>query len=333
VGICDTKAILNLLQKKRVRATVSAFGYGAEGHMWGGCDQEFLGELASLGEGNYAYVKDPDDALAAFGKELGGLLSTYATGLNIEVDPVGGHQIKSVVTDVPYEQDVTGTVEIPLSDIMAEETRHFVMEVELGEQKNAFPRASTVFNVGMSFSILTEEGTRETRNLEAKAKVRFVKSGEEQTKPNKDVDEIVALAQVVRTQLEAEKKADAGDHVGAAQLLGQFGEQLQQNGYAGHAHVVQNMANLVADRGAYVDSAGYRRSMARGATRAYAVSSMDSDAALHLADCHVDLSNSAMDGSVQAFTETVAPAEESPEAPRDGASSHLVIPSDWTNSD
>jgi Ca-activated chloride channel homolog len=305
IGITDTKAILNLLKKKRVRATLSAFGYGeVGGGVWTGCDQDFLGELASLGMGNYAYVRDPDDALSAFGKELGGLLSTYATSLNIEISPVGGHQIKSLVTDVPHEQDVTGTVEIPVSDIMSEETRHFVLEVELGEQKNAFPRASTVFDVNLSYSVLTEEGKKKTLKLDTKAKVRFVKPGEEQKDPYKDLDEIISLAQMVKTQLEAEKRADSGDHVGAAHLMQQFGEQLHQNGYEGMAVAAQNMAEVVGDRGAYIDSAGYRRSMARGATRAYSVSSMDSDAAVHLADCNVSLSNSAMQGTVQSFTQS-----------------------------
>lgn len=340
VGITDTKAILGMLKSKRTRATLSAFGYGNvknDPNIWGGCDQEFLGELAALGEGNYAYVQDPDDALAAFGKELGGLLSTYATNLHIEIDPVAGHQVKKVLTDIAHEQDVTGTVEIPVSDIMSEETRHFVLEVELGKQKNAFPRASTAFNISLTYNVLTETGQKEDKKLETKAKVRFVKPGEEQKEPHKEVDEIVALAQMVVTQLEAEKKADAGDHQGAAQIMQMFGERLQQNGYDGMAVVVQNMANIVGDRGAYIDTAGYRRSVARGATRAYSVSAMDDQAQQHLAGCNISLSNAAMQGTVESFTASEAPV---PVNPPSVSSNAIWMPPEreedsgsWTNND
>lgn len=318
VGVTDTDAILRLTQNKLCRASVSAFGYGdVGGGVWNGCDQEFLGNLATLGGGNYAYVQDPDDALSAFGKELGGLLSTYATGIRVEVEPVAGHVIKNVVTDTPYVQDPTGAIDLPVPNLLSEEIRHFVLEVELNKQKSAFPRDTTVFDVRADFLVMTEDGDKEVQKQTCKAKVRFVKPGEEQTEPDKEVDKIVALAQMVRTQLEAEKKADAGDHQGAADVLKIFGQQLQNRGYEGMARVTENLGNLVVNPVMYQANAGYRRSVARGATRAYSVSSMDSDAALHLADCQVSMSNSAMVGTVQSFTSPEAPASdlESPQAP------------------
>jgi len=302
VGITDLKAILAMLKNKKARATVSAFGYGeVGGGTWGGCDQSFLSELASLGEGNYAYVRDPDDALAAFGKELGGLLSTYATNLHLEIEPVSGHQIKSVVTNVEHEQDVTGTVEIPIPNILSEETLHFVMEVSLGQQKNSFPRAFTVFNVRLIYSVMTEKGSNESKQLEAKAKVRFVKSEEAQTEAHKEVDSIVALAQMVRAQLEAEKKADAGLFQQAAAVMHNFSEDLQRRGRVEVAHVARNIGGYMMP-GVYAETAGYRTSVARGATRAYSVSALDSQAAQDLLECNVSLNNAAMDGTVQLFT-------------------------------
>jgi Ca-activated chloride channel family protein len=303
IGITDNQAILKMLKGCRSRATVSAFGYGDEGGgVWNGCDQNFLGELATLGEGNYAYVKDPDDALAAFGKELGGLLSTYATNLIVEVEPAGGHQIKKVVTDIEHEEDVTGKVEIPISTILSEEARHLVFEVALAKQKNAFPRQSTVVSVRLSYATLTEGGSREAQSVTAKGQLRFVKPDEAQSEPHKDVDQIVALHQTIRAQLEAEKEADQGNYEIAAQYMEDIGVQIAARGHEGVAGAAKQMCFYMADAQQYTSNAGARRGFARGGTRSYGVSHMDHQTSVALADCNVSLSNSAQDQMGAAFT-------------------------------
>ena len=64
--------LMALLEANLGQATLSAFGYGDD------ADQELLRDLSTKGKGNYAYVQGPEDALTAFARELGGLLSTYA---------------------------------------------------------------------------------------------------------------------------------------------------------------------------------------------------------------------------------------------------------------
>jgi len=302
VGICDNKAILRMLQDNRSRATVSAFGYGeVRGGTWNGCDQEFLGEVARLGEGNYAYVRDPDNALAAFGKELGGLLSTYATGLHLEVEPTGGHQVK-VVTDVPYEEDVTGKVDISIPSILSEETRHFVFELKLSKQKNAFPRPTTVADVRLSHTLLTPEGPKAGERIEVKAKVRFVKLDEAQKDPHKEVDQVVALHQTIRAQLEAEKEAAKGNFQVAADHMRAVTHQVRQRGHNGVAEAANYMVQAMSSAHEYTNNAGYLRSFAMGGTRAYGVSHMDDQANQALTSCNVAFSNSAMDHMSQQFT-------------------------------
>ncbi len=66
-GLVDGDALKALVAKQVGACSISFFGYGRAGM----CNQGLLTELSQLGKGNYAYVENPDDALAAFGKELG----------------------------------------------------------------------------------------------------------------------------------------------------------------------------------------------------------------------------------------------------------------------
>jgi len=345
IGICDNKAILGLLDKKRARATVSAFGYGEGGGEWNGCDQDFLTELSGLGRGNYAYVKDPDDALGAFGKELGGLLSTYATDLRLEVEPTNGAHVERVLTNVEHEEDVTGLVEIPISDILAEETRHLVFATKMAEKDKAFPRDTTVFDVRLSYDMLTEDGSKKTETVEAKAKVRFVRAKDVQDKPHQEVDQIIALHQTIRAQLEAEEAAKKGDFTGAAQVMEIAAQDAQDRGHLNVAQMGRHTSSRLGNQVMYVQSAGYLRSVANAGTRAYGTSAMDEDAAAQLESCDVSLSNSAMNRYQASFTTTGSaenPAADGVDAAVPVTSDRLVITPDeiansanisWSGSD
>ena len=118
VGVATTGPdILALLEANLGSATVSAFGYGED------ADQELLRDLASRGKGNYAFVKSPEDALSAFARELGGLLSTYARDVEVVVRPAAGAQLVGVVSDATAHEE-NGSVRIEIPDILSEEVRH-----------------------------------------------------------------------------------------------------------------------------------------------------------------------------------------------------------------
>ena len=331
VGVTSTKDILKLLKANRGSTTVSAFGYGAVGgDVWGGCDQNFLTEFAGLGNGNYAYVQDPDDALVAFGKELGGLLSTYATDLSLEIEPLKGHRVAEVVTNVTYEEDVTGLVEVPISDILSEESRHFVFKTTLAQQKKAFPRDTTVFNIKLTYSVLTAEGVKEIQTAEAKARVRFVREADVQAEASKEIEEIVALHQVIRVQLKAEEAAERGQFDQARRLMTDIAEEVKT--YGNVAAMANHVGERVGSHALYARSTGFLRSVSNGGTRAYGTSGTDREAAVHLANCNVELDNNAMRFYENSFTsedvaETVEPAvdQAQPMAPNI-TTGGLVVP-------
>lgn len=250
--------------------TASAFGYGTARDF----DPEFLASFAKEAKGNYAHVEDPDKALKAFGTELGGLISTYATGLSIEVSPLAGHKIERVISDVDAEEkDVTGEVQIQIPDLLAEETRHVVLEVKLAPQKNAGPRSVNVFEVRGRYDTFDSLGKKESAFVESKAKVQFVKEGSEQTKATDTLDDIVGLAQLVRAQLEAESQAKAGNFAGAQKSLADITTSFSARGRERLAAVAHNLQSRVESQASYSANEGYLRSFSRGATRAMGVSS------------------------------------------------------------
>jgi Ca-activated chloride channel family protein len=287
--------ILALVKPNIGIATVSAFGYGVD------AIQDFLSDLSKTGNGNYSFVQNPDDALTAFGKELGGLLSTYATNLLIKINPLAGHEITQVVTDVDAEEEDTGQVKLKVADILAGETRNFVLAVKLHAQKAAFPREVNVFNIQAGYDTLDANLRREHSTLETTAKVQFVKQGEHQDKPAPELDQIVGLAQVVRAQLEAEEYAKRGDYKGAQSVMSTVSSNVNTRGLVGLGNVATNIGGRMRSRATYADSQAYLTSVTRGATRGYS-GTYDVSAAQDLQSLGVNLTNASQATVSATFT-------------------------------
>jgi hypothetical protein len=231
-------------------------------------------------------------------------LSTYATDLRLEIEPTNGAHVTKVVSNVEHEKDVTGSIEIPISNILAEETQHLVFATKTIKKDKVFPRDTTIFDIRLSYDVLTEDGSKQTKTAEAKAKVRFVRTKEAQDKPCVEVDRLVALHQTIRAQLEAEKAADKGDFAQAAQVMQLIADDVQQRGHENIARVAYTTGGRVASAAMYVQNTGYLRSFANAGTRAYGTSALHAEAAQELASCDVSLSNSAMHQYQQEFAIT-----------------------------
>jgi len=297
-GIATKPAdIIRVLKANCGRVTASAFGYGRD------VSQDFLTDFAKAGSGNYAFIEEPDAALMAFGRELGGLLSTHATDLSIEVAGLANHSVEKVVSDVPFEVEEIGNVyTLKVPDILAEETRHLVLGVKLGEQKQAFPRPVNTFDVKVSYDIIDADGKKSRETVEVKAKCTFVKPGDEQTKPETDLDGIVGLAQLVRAQMEAEEKAKKGDFSGAVKTMSLVADDMASRGHENLTRGARNIRERVATAGCYAVSGGYLNSYRTGATRGTSVVSGDRLALADLESAGVVMTNSTMNLTAQAFS-------------------------------
>jgi len=334
-GVTDKGQIRQLVNSSRGPVTISAFGYGSGSDVWNGCDQDFLMACSQDWAGNYAYVQDPDDVLTAFGRELGGLLSTYAQNLRIEIEPINGHQIERAVTDIVIEQEPLGDTTFKFSDILAEETRNFVFDAKLLKQAKFGPRAVNLFLVRAHYVRITDKGLSDIQTVETKVKAQFVQPDEAQKDPHKDLDEVIALAQVVRAQLNAEELAKKGAFADAARVMTDVATNFTQRGLTSTAKVAANVGHRLDNAASYASSAGYLRSVAYGGTRAMGLSMMDSDARADLLSCNVSLENGSMTSSVQAFTQESwqiqPPAPQVTPSVGPSLVSHLYIPSEPQN--
>jgi Ca-activated chloride channel family protein len=300
VGVAITRQdIVKLLEAQLGIATLSAFGYGAD------ADQELLADVAKTGKGNYAFIRNPEDALSAFAKELGGLLSTFAQNLVITVAPHNGHTITETISDVTAEE-LDKKVQVKLPDILSEEERHLVFAVKLDAQPNAFPRESSVFDVTIEYDMLDGDAQKTHQTEELKAKVQFVKEADAQQKPTPEVDRLVGLAQLVKAQIEAEEHAKRGDYAGAVSVMRVTCDSFQFRDQADLAQVSSNVAAKMGSQVAYTASVGYRSSLKSAGTRAYGASGMDAEAGADLVGVGACLSNSAQDQMNASFG---APAE------------------------
>lgn len=310
-GVTDPEGLVKLLSKQAGCATLSAFGYGLD------ANQELLGQISDTGKGNYAFVKDPDGALSAFGKELGGLLSTYAQYVNIELTPHNGHSIKEVLSDVEVKEEVDGAVKIDIPSILSEETVNLVFAMKVAKQKAPGPRQVTAMDVKVSYEIIDADGKSVAKTIETKAKIQFVKPGDEQKTPTKEVDEIVARAQLVKAQVEAEKLAKSGQYGTAGGVLKGIHENLVNRGHVGLAGLSEHLGGMYASSGAYTSTTGNRvalRAVMRGGAMKASSVAKEDEAVLLAAN--YAMSNSTQASLVEAFENAgqgVTP--EAPEAP------------------
>ena len=290
------KDIIKLFSANAGRVTASAFGYGND------ATQDFLGDFAKECKGNYAYIRDPDGALTAFGKELGGLCSTYGTDIVLEINGLAGHSIESVVSDVDAdEEEVGGEVVVRIPEILAEERRDIILAVKLKSQKQALPRPVNVFDVKLGYASIATDGKKETNSVEAKAKAHFVKQGEEDAKPIEALDKIVGLAEIIRAQIEAEEKAKKGDFTAAAAVMHNAANHVASRGYEILAAAANKTAGSVGSHAMYAADQGYLRSYRAAGTRGMGVSEIDEGAAVMLCAAGVNLSNSSQTSTSASF--------------------------------
>jgi len=266
------RALIPLLEANRGRATLSAFGYGSD------ADQELLGDLAVKGDGNYAFIENPDDAMGAFAKELGGLLATYARDIRVKLELANGHTIEKVVSDVDVEGDEK-KAEIRLPDIISEEERHLVVALKLSKQTKALPRKTNVATIKVSYDLIGKDSKVETETKEVKAKIQFVKAGKEQEKPTEEVMKVVAQAQLVQAQIEAEEHANRGDYKGAVEICRGVARDFEAAGAQGAAAHARVLGDKMGSASVYVANTGYLMSNKKGLSRGVGTSGMS--AGLH----------------------------------------------------
>lgn len=297
----DAKSLRELLSKTKGHVTLSAFGYGSDP------DHALLGDLAQEAAGNYAHIENPDNALAAFGKELGGLLSTYAQGVEVEITPSNGHVITEVLSDLTVEEEVDGQISVKIPSILAEETNNVVVAVKLSAQKQHGPRAVNVLDVKVTYETLGDDGVPVKKVEESKAKIQFVRPEDAEKAPLKEVDAIVVRAQLVKAQIEAEKAAGRGDFQAAGQVFVGFAAAAASRGHEDVIHTSAHIGSNFLNSQVYAARGGNRRALRNATARGVGVSGLAAEDAAVLRSANYSLDTSTQAASSEAFTGPVNP--------------------------
>ena len=197
------------VNSKRPYCTVSTFGFGID------CNQELLADMARIGQGNYYFIADGADLQNTFAKELGGVVGCMAQNIEIKVKPNRGVKIESILNNFTVGDD-NGTAVIKAEDIYASENKHVLIKLAMKEVSKAKPRPVSLAHVEISFDDLH---TKKRQTLELNPKITYVKAADADSMVLLEVAEQIAILEVAKAHKEAVKFANAGNFVGANNVL------------------------------------------------------------------------------------------------------------------
>lgn len=292
VGASKLEDILSLLPEHLGRTTVSAFGYGKD------AKQDILNSLAAEAKGNYAFIETPDNAPAAFAKELGGLLSVFATDLKITIRSKTGVILDQVISEVTHTaQD--GSLEIKVPELLSEEVRNLVIKCKIAAGTEPQELEALEVEINSMTMHPVQEVTRKVS-----ATIQLVTCGEHQDKPTKDVDEVVTFNQMIRAQIDAGKLAEKGLYQAAEDRLESFALMSDKKGLANFSSLARKTRGRLSNNIVYTQNASYLASF-NGLTRGVGTSSFSSEAleelkTFQLSD-QVQLNNSTQDFLMDSF--------------------------------
>jgi len=231
---------------------------------------------------------------------------------------VGGARIDAVLSDV--DADPRGSaVEIRIPDILADETRNVVLSVELPAVTAPDDAPTTAFEVEVTWKSLAGGSRMSDERQTLKATVERVVPGSEQVHPDRAVDVIVAQAELVRAQIEAEELARHGRHQEAHERVFVLYQSAMDRGHVAEANAAREVSETMRDRATFQDSAAFRSSMRKGMNRSSSVM-MDADAERSLSEMGLSRKTRAqndMDDLFKGKAKKAAPPRE----PRKGLTS------------
>lgn len=185
---------------------LTCFGYGAN------YNKELMTAMTKAGGGNEYHITTPDQAPAAFGREIGGLLSCVAQGVKVTVKTKTDVKIKEVLNDFDVKGNADQTeAAIAVDDVYGSEKRKLLILLELPEMdKSGHP--FKLGDVKVEFEDLV---AKEPRCEEVAVKVEYVKEADADKESDKEVLEQIAVQKAAKAQEEAIELAKAGNYIGA----------------------------------------------------------------------------------------------------------------------
>jgi len=241
------------LSEFRQEIGLSCFGYGAD------YNESLLEEMSGARNGACYFIEDTDMLAEAFGEELGGLLSRYASGITVSLSMSDDGEIVKVLNDYPVGQEDSGgktTYKVQVGDAMYGETKEVFVRLKVNAHNS--PVVIDLASVRASFS-----SGNAVEIQEQSVSINLVEASEVGL-PDQEIAEQVLLLDAAQVQLEAKDKADNGEWQEAKKIFDSMIEKLEAYG----TDRACNYANVMKNQ-----SDGLNSSYARGGIMAKAMSS------------------------------------------------------------
>jgi Mg-chelatase subunit ChlD len=169
-GDTDFASLVKIAKdRKPENCGLTCFGFGAD------YNKELMTAMTKAGGGNEYHITTPDEAPAAFGREIGGLLSCVAQAVKVTIKTKPDVKIKEVLNDF----DVKGTPDeteavISVDDVYGSEKRKLLLRLELPEMD----KAGHPFKLGDVKVEFEDLVAKEPRFEEVAIKVEYVKEAD-----------------------------------------------------------------------------------------------------------------------------------------------------------
>jgi len=199
---------------KSADATVYTFGFGSDHN------PDMLTKISEAGNGMYYYIENEDKIAESFAHCLGGLMSTSAQGIQLQIQLEDGVHIKDVHTARPFEKlNNDKSIKIDIGDLQAEEKRDVVLQLTLDAVPQPFsttPQQILTTQVDY-FNVLTSQ----LGNSEAALAVFRPETIEPRKEENahREVGKQKARIRVTGAMRKATAAADAGNYEGARKMM------------------------------------------------------------------------------------------------------------------
>jgi len=237
-------------ENKAAEASVYTFGFGADHN------PEMLKEISDAGNGMYYYIENEDKIAESFGHCVGGLLSTVAQGIQLQVSLADGVLIKEVHSGRPYEQSADKkSVKINAGDFQSEESRDFVIELTIDAVNAPYETTGQpLYEVSVDyFSVITNDLENESETLSVLRSEKAVVH--DATNSNVRVNNQRARIKMTQAMKSANAKADSGDLEGARSTLLSEIQGLRQQGDSVRRDAVENEDEYLSIRDGYENMA------------------------------------------------------------------------------
>lgn len=199
----------------KLGTSVSTLGVGLD------YNEDLMTRIADQGGGRYHFIKSAEEVSRVLADELAGLVSTAASGIQLELRPAPGVTVARVFGYPAREEQ--GATRVAIGSIAASQTREVIVRVHLSAGSGDEVALGVL---GMSFTDLTHDGkpgqvelALALRSSRDDAEIR----GSERTEVTVRVAEVESAEQL---QLAAQA-VESGNYDGAKQVIGASLKALQ----------------------------------------------------------------------------------------------------------